>query len=42
MQEDRARIERVGFAGYQPKPIRLKEFMAAVEATLAGAGGDGG
>jgi DNA-binding NarL/FixJ family response regulator len=36
MQEERARIEAVGFAGYQPKPIRLKEFMAAVEEVLSG------
>ena len=34
MQEERARIETVGFAGYQPKPIRLKEFMAAMEEVL--------
>ena len=34
MQEERARIEAVGFAGYQPKPIRLKEFMVAVEGAL--------
>ncbi len=34
MQEERARIEAVGFAGYQPKPIRLKEFMTAVEKVL--------
>jgi len=34
MHEERARIEAVGFAGYQPKPIRLKEFMAAVEGAL--------
>jgi two-component system cell cycle response regulator DivK len=35
MQEERARIDAVGFAGYQPKPIRLKEFMAALEAVLS-------
>ncbi len=34
MQEERARIETVGFAGYQPKPIQLDEFMAAVEEVL--------
>ena len=34
MQEERARIEAAGFAGYQPKPIRLREFMAAVEEVL--------
>ena len=34
MQEERAQIEAVGFAGYQPKPIRLKEFMTAVEKAL--------
>jgi two-component system cell cycle response regulator DivK len=35
MQEERAQIEAVGFAGYQPKPIRVKEFMAFVEQVLA-------
>ena len=35
MQEERVRIEAAGFAGYQPKPIRLKEFMAALEEVLA-------
>ena len=35
MQEERVRIEAVGFVGYQPKPIRLKEFMAALEGVLA-------
>ena len=35
MQEERARIDAVGFAGYQPKPIRLKEFMTALEEVLA-------
>ena len=35
MQEERARIEVVGFAGYQPKPIRVKEFMAALEEVLS-------
>jgi two-component system cell cycle response regulator DivK len=34
MQEERARIEATGFAGYQPKPIRIREFMAAVEEVL--------
>ena len=34
MQEERARIEAVGFAGYQPKPIQVDEFMAAVEEVL--------
>ena len=34
MQEERARIEATGFAGYQPKPIRLREFMAAMEEVL--------
>jgi len=41
MHEERARIEAVGFAGYQPKPIRLKEFMAALEQTLAAGPGAG-
>ncbi len=42
MQEERAQIEAVGFAGYQPKPIRLKEFMAFIEQLLASptAGGE--
>ena len=35
MQAERAQIEAVGFAGYQPKPIRVKEFMAFVEQVLA-------
>ena len=35
MQEERVRIDAVGFAGYQPKPIQLKEFMAALEEVLA-------
>ena len=35
MQEERARIEAVGFAGYQPKPIQLKEFMAALDDVLS-------
>jgi two-component system cell cycle response regulator DivK len=35
MQEERVRIEAVGFVGYQPKPIRLKEFIAALEGVLA-------
>jgi CheY-like chemotaxis protein len=35
MHEERAQIEAVGFAGYQPKPIRVKEFMAFVEQVLA-------
>jgi len=34
MQEERTRIEAAGFAGYQPKPIRLREFMAAMEEVL--------
>ena len=39
MQEERSEIEAVGFAGYQPKPIRIKEFTAAVEQVLASPGG---
>ena len=35
LQEERAHIETVGFAGYQPKPIHLKEFMAALEDVLS-------
>ena len=34
MHEERARIEQVGFAGYQPKPIQVMEFLKAVEAIL--------
>jgi two-component system cell cycle response regulator DivK len=35
MQEERARIETVGFAGYQPKPIQVMEFLRYVESLLA-------
>jgi len=44
MEEERAIIEEVGFAGYQPKPIRVMEFLKAVEALLAtpAASGDEG
>ena len=35
MQEERAQIETVGFAGYQPKPIRVKEFVSFIEDVLA-------
>ena len=34
MREERARIEQVGFAGYQPKPIQVMEFLKAVEVVL--------
>ena len=34
MQEERTRINAVGFAGYQPKPIRVMEFLQAMEAVL--------
>ncbi len=34
MQEERAKIETVGFAGYQPKPLRVMEFVEAVKALL--------
>jgi two-component system cell cycle response regulator DivK len=36
MQEERLQIEAVGFAGYQPKPIQVKAFMAYVEEFLGG------
>ncbi len=36
MQEERARIETVGFAGYQPKPIRVVEFLRYVRSLLDG------
>lgn len=39
MQEDRARIEAEGFDDYQSKPIRVKTFVAAVEAVLSRASG---
>ena len=34
MHEERARIASAGFAGYQPKPIRVMEFLQAVEDIL--------
>ena len=34
MHEEVARIASVGFAGYQPKPIRVMEFLKAVQAIL--------
>lgn len=40
MQEERVRIERAGFAGYQPKPIQVMAFLKAVEA-IVGPGGAG-
>jgi two-component system cell cycle response regulator DivK len=40
MQEERARIAAVGFAGYQPKPIRVVEFLRHVETILGAHGGD--
>jgi CheY-like chemotaxis protein len=36
MQEERAQIETVGFAGYQPKPIRVMEFVRAVDGIVGG------
>jgi two-component system cell cycle response regulator DivK len=39
MQEERAEIEAVGFAGYQPKPIRVMEFLKAVDGILGTPGG---
>ena len=36
MQEEQAQIKSEGFDGYQPKPIRIKAFVQAVEAALAG------
>lgn len=38
MQEERELIESVGFAGYQPKPIEVKSFMAYVEDLVGPAG----
>ena len=35
MQEEVARITSVGFAGYQPKPIRVMEFLQVVQDILA-------
>ena len=42
MQEERVQIETEGFAGYQPKPIRVMEFLKAMEELLEprSAGGD--
>jgi CheY-like chemotaxis protein len=40
MQEERVLIEKAGFAGYQPKPIQVMQFLKAVEA-LVGPGGGG-
>ena len=34
MTHDRTKIMAAGFDGYQTKPIRLKEFLAAVRETL--------
>ena len=34
MQEEREHIESAGFAGYQPKPIQVKPFMAYVEGLI--------
>lgn len=42
MDEERARIEQVGFAGYQPKPIQVMEFLKAVEAVLETNATEGG
>ena len=39
MQEQRKQIESEGFAGYQPKPIRIKEFLAFLEGILDAQGG---
>jgi two-component system cell cycle response regulator DivK len=35
MTEDRQRITEAGFDAYQGKPLRVKEFIAAVEQLLA-------
>jgi two-component system cell cycle response regulator DivK len=35
MDRDRKTIMAAGFDGYQAKPLNVKEFLAAVEATLA-------
>jgi CheY-like chemotaxis protein len=34
MTQDRQKILAAGFDGYQPKPIRLAEFLHAVRSTL--------
>ena len=39
MQEERVQIETEGFAGYQPKPIQVVEFLRYVE-SLLGSGED--
>ena len=35
MQEERTRITSVGFASYQPKPIRVMELLQVVQDILA-------
>ena len=40
MPEDRSRILAAGFDGFQGKPVKINEFMAAMEAMLARVGGD--
>ena len=35
MDRDRRTIMAAGFDGYQPKPLKVKEFLAAVDAILA-------
>lgn len=42
MQEERTRIDAVGFAGYQPKPIRVMEFLKAMEAILESSAANAG
>jgi two-component system cell cycle response regulator DivK len=34
MHEEVARITEAGFAGYQPKPIRVMKFLQAIETIL--------
>lgn len=40
MQEERAQIETAGFAGYQPKPIQVMEFVKAVDGIVGGRDAD--
>jgi hypothetical protein len=39
MPEDRSRVLKAGFNGFQGKPIKLTEFSEAVAAMLASTGG---
>ena len=40
MPEERVQVETAGFAGYQPKPIQVMEFVKAVDAVVGANEGD--